>query len=270
MNNGDSEHMVMSIRCASVQTAVMSGVGGAVRMSMHSIVKKNTPDVSYCIPNEWICGELARFLRLPVPPFCTVKFDKPEGWGFVSLDASLTGETFPPANFERCANRLPSFATGMLLFDVFVMNPDRHEENFSVDYRVYPNPKPLIFDHGHALFGHIKGEGEKRLEEQREELGLDGDLHRIMPYLETDGYMDFWMERFMAIPEFFIREICLEACEFGLSDAEANTASSVLIYRKSRLLDFIRPYRQKMTMLQPSLFSSFADPSNGAKGGTNP
>lgn len=267
MNVDDANHIVIPIRFASIQTAVMSGIGGAVRMPMYSVVKKCTTDVPYCVANEWICGELGRFLRLPIPPFCIIECGKPVEFWFASLDASTSGETLPPADFGRCASKLPSFATGMMLFDIFIMNPDRHQQNFSVDYKAIPAPKPLLFDHGHALFGHVAGEGVKRLRTQQDTLGLDGSPHGIMPVLTTDNFMGAWMKKITAIPNFFIQGVCNEAQKMGISKNEASVAASTLLFRRDNLLTILRQHKNDMAALQTSLFSSFSNPSYGKRVG---
>jgi hypothetical protein len=44
-----------------------TGVLHSYHASLKSIVKNNEV-VKYCIPNEFICAEIGRFIGLPIPP----------------------------------------------------------------------------------------------------------------------------------------------------------------------------------------------------------
>ncbi|MBL0035370.1 MAG: hypothetical protein IPP26_06280, partial [Flavobacteriales bacterium] len=68
----------------------------------------------------------------------------------------------------------PFLATGLLLFDIWVANCDRHVKNFEVDYSTTP-VSMNIFDHGHALFGYVGGQGEARLNALMNRLGISVD-----------------------------------------------------------------------------------------------
>ena len=123
-------------------------------MQLSAIAKDNSL-APYCIPNELICGELARFLRLPVPPVGVVSQSAGTPL-FASRDFNLTGNSLPPVDVAACVQQLPRLSAGLLLFDIWVANCDRHAENFSVDFLATP-PVMNIFDHSHALFGYAGG-----------------------------------------------------------------------------------------------------------------
>ncbi len=125
------------------------GVAGSRYVYLSAVAKENVANAPYCIPNELICGELGRFLRLPVPPAGIVT--QAGGSAMVaSLDFNLTGNSLPPVNVNQCVRMLPTLSAGLLLFDIWIANCDRHEANFSLDTGTTP-PQMSIFDHSHAL-----------------------------------------------------------------------------------------------------------------------
>jgi len=136
------------------------GVAGSHFLEVSAVAKKNTARLPYCVPNELICGEIGRFLRLPVPPCGIVRSDvsRKDVW-FASLDFTSAGDTPPPADARQCAKRLPDLVTGILCFDILVANTDRHCGNMAFESR---NLRMHIFDHSHALFG-CAGSGQGRV-----------------------------------------------------------------------------------------------------------
>ena len=61
-------------RLVSVGNQLGIGVAGSHYLTISAVGKQNVANAPYCIPNELICGELGRFLRLPAPPLGVVKF----------------------------------------------------------------------------------------------------------------------------------------------------------------------------------------------------
>lgn len=146
------------------------GVAASRYVNLSAVAKENVSAAPYCIPNELICGELGRFLRLPVPPFGIVS-QTSGGVRFASLDFNLAGNALPPVDIANCLRILPSLSAGLLLFDIWVANCDRHAANFSVDFLATP-PQMNIFDHSHALFGYATGQGQSRLLVLMDRLGI--------------------------------------------------------------------------------------------------
>ena len=68
------------------------GVAGASYVTLSAVAKTNCSAAPYCVPNELICGELGRTLRLPVPPLGVIirPGDSPL---IASLDFNLTGNS---------------------------------------------------------------------------------------------------------------------------------------------------------------------------------
>jgi hypothetical protein len=201
----------------------------------------------YCVPNELICGEIGRFLRLPVPPF-----------GVVHSTVEKSTPLFASMRFaedarrgidpERCIEEFPGWCAGVLMFDILVANEDRHDENLAVDSR--SNPKSLyVFDHDTALFGWKSGEGIQRLERLRDRLGVSGgtvtggNRHCFLDLVSNADDLRQWLDRITTIPEWFIRAVCKEAVGVGISAKEAAAAEEFLKGRRHQLDCIIRKHK---------------------------
>jgi hypothetical protein len=228
-----------------------TGVSDGHLVSVNAVAKTNVPSAPYCVANELMCGELGRFLGLPVPPGGVVY--APDGKLFyASLSFNLTGNTLPPVNTTRCVKELPEMSAGVLLFDVLVANPDRHGRNFSVDFSSRP-PMMNVFDHGHALLGKDAGKGTSRLEKLRDRLGVSGgsrtagNRHSLLDQIGSDAHFGHWLERIRKVPSFFIDELCGEVVGLGCTDTEARAAAAFLKYRCQQLDSIVGANRAEFT-----------------------
>lgn len=229
-----------------------SGVQDSWRLSLSAVAKYNEPDSApYCLPNELICGEIGRFLGLPVPPGAVVHAagnPRSEYW-FASLDFNLTGNSLPPVDVDDCVAQLPDLATGLLLFDILVVNCDRHPGNFAVDFLANGGPRMSVFDHGHALFGFAAGDGLQRLAVLRDRLGASGgsvttgSRHCLLDKLATCDHFDKWLGRISAMPDFFIADLCEAAQGLGIGSAECAAAADFLRYRRDHLHSILQSHR---------------------------
>ena len=113
---------------------------------------------------EWICGEIARLLGLPVPEIVGVEVDR--GLGDAEPDEEIQdlihasdglnlGLDFLPGSlpFNPAAGPPPDpvFAADVVWFDGFVMNPDRSVQNVNL---LEWHGRPWLIDHGAALYVH--------------------------------------------------------------------------------------------------------------------
>ncbi len=246
-------------RIESVGRQLGIGVAQSRYVYLSAVAKENSASAApYCIPNELICGELGRFLRLPVPPVGIVSQVRGEPL-FASLDFNLTGNSLPPVNVVNCVNVFPSLSAGLLLFDIWVANCDRHAGNFSVDFYGTP-PQMNIFDHSHALFGYAAGQGEIRLTTLRDRLGIswttnnpvDSGQHRhcLLDAVSDDDHFDFWLNRIRATPDFYIEEICQDAEPYGLTAQEVSTAIDFLKARRDNMKQIISNNQAEFSAIQ--------------------
>lgn len=247
-------------RLVTVGQQMGIGVAGSMQVQLGAVGKANGPAAPYCIPNEMICAELGRFLRLPIPPWGIVRTAPTAPVWFASMDFNLAGNSLPPVDPVQCHTALPRESVGLLLFDILVANCDRHRGNFAVDYLTTP-PVMSVFDHSHALFGYVAGNGQGRLQELRDRLGCSGgsrtgpNRHCMLDVISGDNDFAGWVGRIRALPDFFIEEVCRDAGEFGLNPGEVNEASSFLKHRRDNLMAIVQSHKTEFTAIQQwSLF----------------
>jgi hypothetical protein len=210
---------------------------------------KACSDVSpYCVPNELICGEIGRFLRLPVPPFGIVSSTTDKNPLFASM--RFAQDRPPGVDPERCVERFPWLCAGVLLLDIFVANEDRHDENLAADSR--SNPKQLyVFDHDVALFGWKSGGAIERLGLLRDRLGVSGspvtrgNRHCFLDLVSNVDHMREWIQRISTIPEWFIDAVCREAVGTGVSAKEAAAGADFLKGRRYQMDSIIRNFQSE-------------------------
>jgi hypothetical protein len=240
-------------RIVYVGQPIGSGITDGHGVTVPGVAKTNGNSAPYCVPNEVICGELGRFLGLPIPPggVCYSPSSNHQLF-YVSLDFNLTGNTLPPVNTTNCIKQLPYQSAGLLLFDILIANADRHGRNLSVDFSAKP-PTMNIFDHGHALFGKDMGQGVARLQKLRDRLAISGgsrtqgNRHCILDQIDTDAHFGHWLERIRLIPDFLVDDLCAELPGLGCSTNEATAAAEFLKYRRTNLEQIIVDNRSQFT-----------------------
>jgi hypothetical protein len=242
-------------RISYVGPSVGSGITDGRLGSVPAIVKTNGDNAPYCVANEVACGEIGRFLGLPVPlgGVCYSPTSNPKLF-YASLDFNLPGRILPPTNVTTCVKQLPRLSSGVLLFDILIGNCDRHGRNISVDFSTKP-PNMNIFDHGHALFGKDRCQGVERLERLRERLAISGgsrtqgNRHCFLDQIETDEHFGYWLDRIRRIPDFLMDDIIEELPTLGCTDKESAAAREFLRYRRISLEHIIEENKQEFSRI---------------------
>jgi len=199
----------------------------------------------YCVPNEYICARLGTAIGLPIPPFALSKHsDRARRILFSSLDFNPAGLRPPRILPDICMKFLPSECAGVIVFDIWIANEDRHDENLVVDKTV--EPKSIrVYDHDQALFGGNRIRGIPRLDALRDRLGITdlqitgGNDHCLLPYLTSSEHLEMWVDRIQSIPEWFISETCQTLARRGLLRAEVNAAIKFLTHRQGIMKDLV-------------------------------
>jgi hypothetical protein len=224
----------------------LGGVNDAWIVTSESIARGNSDVSPYLIPNEWICGNLAWFLRLPIPPFALVRKSSTQKGMFASLKFGTSDSTPDDARPERCVQSLPDLCTGILLFDVLVANGDRHVGNIKVDDPFQPSLMH-VFDHDRALLGCVAKGGRRRLGHMLTRMGILGgsgsfggeQRHCFIDELNTAAHFGKWLERIRQIPDWFVGEICRQVRGLGVTQLEAEAAMSFLRHRKTQIRSLV-------------------------------
>jgi hypothetical protein len=117
------------------------------------LVKPNTPDHPFMAANEFVAARLATALGLPVPfgEIAHVRLPStPEGdetLAWVSAQVGLGKSTLPPPDMKAVLSAREETLSGVVVFDVWVNNIDRTEDN--VIY--HPRIGLWIIDHDQAF-----------------------------------------------------------------------------------------------------------------------
>ncbi len=135
-------------------TAISLGRVGGELPARHKWTNDDRP---YCVANEFICAELAHQIGLPIPPFAITQSNQfPAVPIFSTVDINFDGRDFSPVEPEYCVKHLEDLCAGVLVFDVFIANSDRHDENIVVNDDLTPT-ELYLYDHDVALLGYFKG-----------------------------------------------------------------------------------------------------------------
>lgn len=237
------------------RTAPGAGVTDPMEAEVSAIVKRNDPkECPYCVPNELIAGELGRQIRLPIPP-CGLLVDKakPTQHWFGSLNFNLLGDSLPPVIAEDCYELIPFLVTGVLLFDIWIANGDRHERNLAMDTST-STPRLSVFDHSHALFGVVERRGSARLKRLRDRIAIGESTnpsvnrHCFLDVVTSAEHFGEWCDRIASVPDYAIRSIVEEARPGGLTALEFQTAVEFLTYRRTALSKIIRSNRDEFAI----------------------
>ncbi len=116
---------------------------------------------------EWLAGELARAIGLPVPDLVSVEMDpalgdaepdeeihdlvRASGGLNLGMDFLPGALTFNPAAATARSIIAPDFAADVVWLDAFVTNPDRSPQNPNL---LVWHGRPWLIDHGAALYVH--------------------------------------------------------------------------------------------------------------------
>jgi hypothetical protein len=215
-----------------------------------SIGKQNSAESPYCIANEYICATLAQRIRLPVPPFAIMKRTARSQPMFASL-GFLIGQDSRPKDAQ--AGKLwemdPFLTTGIVLFDVWIGNPDRSEDNILVDDGKCPK-KIVIIDHERALFGARAGYGLTTLKTYKKSFIANGLFDRgsgsiLLPAIKKDGHFNEWFDRIEKVDDWFIRSTCEGIREVSVRKRDCDAAANFLIERRNSLRKIVIDNRDR-------------------------
>jgi hypothetical protein len=218
-------------------------------VGLSGVAKGNAHGTTLTVANEHICGQLGRGACLPIPPAALV--EKNGVPYHVSLDFNLSGQGLPPADSAALVQALPELACGIVLFDVWIVNSDRHQSNLTFDQIT---GQVQLFDHSPAF---LQGPDPiNTLQAKYDELGIGG--HCIAPQLKSLEGMRMWFERFNAIPNFFIEDAFETAKSVGLLDAQVPPARDFVLNRRARVLELVNAHRTSFPLVLPDEWDRLA------------
>ena len=141
------------------------GATGSLHVGVAGVAKKGVEGQPFAVANELTCRHLASAILLPVPTGFIIE---QEGVPYyVSLNFNLAGEDLPPVDAVAFARDEATLASGIVLFDIWIVNSDRNTGNLT--YR--SNWGRQVFDHGSTFF-HT-ADGRNYLTEREDRLSME-------------------------------------------------------------------------------------------------
>jgi hypothetical protein len=203
---------------AAWKNPVAQGASDTWYVELRGYAKVTSPEVPYCVPNEYVCGRIGQLLGLPLPPGAAIKPQSPGGGaGWVTLNFSPKDEPLPPVDPATVVAAVPDLAAGVVVFDLFIANTDRHAGNLAF----LPSQKRLdVFDHSHALMGVRDGRVKDRFAEVENETALSGkevdgissNRHCLIDHVSDAPALLGWAEDVQwLVGDRFLHRICAEA-----------------------------------------------------------
>jgi hypothetical protein len=212
--------------------------GGAVTgpryVTMTAIAKHNGPDAPHLVANEYVSMKLGLALELPVVMGAISKSEDEDQLVYLSFRVGAKSEAPPPVIPAHLVADFPDIAAGLVAFDIWIGNEDRHDRNLAYTR----NHQPVaIFDHSHALFRLKQGGGREGLLKRAKLPMVAG---RIVPELLSDRDLKEWARRIKSVRDETIRRICDSALHHDAFDSDERDAlKSFLVYRRDRIDEFV-------------------------------
>jgi hypothetical protein len=208
-------------------------------------IAKNPQNVPNVVANELICASFGRVLLLPIPPGFIIDHNGP---CYVSLNFNLAGQDLPPADAVALLAQHPRLCTGIILFDVWMLNSDRHTQNLAFDKSTN---KCQIFDHSHAFF---QNPGRQHLESQKGQIGIAN--HCLASEATALEGFEEWIARIQAIPKFYIVEIVAAAVDVGLPAADKDYCAEFILDRRTRIKELIVAHKAHFPKIEQATWNT--------------
>ena len=199
----------------------------------------------YRVPNEYICSRLGEFIGLPIPP-CVITYNEilASPCIFSMLNFNVDKHELPPIEPRLFVKHMPRESSGILMFDIWIANSDRHDENLTVDDLERPSVVQ-VFDHDQALFGGDKNKGCDRMSQLVLRLGITGgpvtgnNEHCLLGVIDSAEYFAEWINAICRVPDAAIERLFRDVLQLKLINAEEHDAGVDFIKTRRGLLQSI-------------------------------
>jgi hypothetical protein len=227
----------------AIGSPVFDGVSASVNVGVATIAKKPNVKEPNIIINELACNLIARSLFLPCPP--GILLDHGGDTYFCSMNFNLAGQALPPIPVQTVLSRHPRLSWGIILFDVLMMNPDRHGRNLAYDRT---SDRLQIFDHSRA-FLPLTADIDSIINDNAGKLGLVS--HCLQSEIANWDGFDIWSERIKALPDFAIDETVSAICKIGFPSDKSRAAAGFLKSRRDGIDGLVTTNIGQFPKLQP-------------------
>ncbi|WP_155945621.1 hypothetical protein [Micromonospora sp. CNB394] len=209
----------------------------AVRVAAYA--RRNTPQRRFAVVNDYVASTLGTAAGLPVPPGTLLRVGQGE-LGYLSLGFSDKGDRPPPVIPPVFAHERPWDATGIIAFDQWILNNDRHDANLAY----LPNSGVAVFDHDMALICNPpSGDACGSLETGLEQTVKD---HILARHLTTAEYFPEWCDRIKSVGKREIRRVVSTCQDANLIDRNV----------RDKLIDFLE---HRQTRIQSHIGRTTSD-----------
>lgn len=218
-----------------LRSFVRDGTGslpGAWFGTANVYVKPNEDDHQYVIANEFLASRLAAMIGLP-SALGEVANDPAGHPVWVNALVGLEGQEVAPPDPAELVAAEPDLAAGVFVFDTWILNCDRHDENLTF----HPKLGVWIYDHDQALGGRRTGEAVTMEGCKRSSL----TYHVLADQYLAAEYIDAWIQRVQSVPRSSLSRAVQRGYRFALYTSDARDAiMSFLEDRRSQLRHLVK------------------------------
>lgn len=215
----------------------LEGSEGVSAVRMTAYVRRPTAKRPYGVVNDYIASALGMAVGLPVPPG-TLMQTRSE-FAYISLGFSDRGDRLPPALLDEFAEERPWEATGVLAFDQWIYNSDRHSGNLAFDSKLGVS----VYDHDLSLIARANERPVDTLREYRDK-ELSG--HPLAKYVKNASYFESWFDRIAGIRTEEVRRIVRTCSKLGLIENELKQELINFVdFRKAKVKEYIERTRNE-------------------------
>lgn len=237
---------------------IASGGSGSVSgVQLNGYIRQNVDDRPFGVVNDFVASTLGAMIGLPVPPIALVELSGGEV-GSVSLGFGERGVQPPPADLAALAAAHPEDAAGTVVFDQWVCNQDRHDENIA-----YLAKKGVsIFDHDAALIGHKPPvSASENLASGR---GVIVSGHPLAPHIDDWRLIESWIGEVRRLTPRSIQRVVERAYDSRLVTApERDGIVGLLTYRARTLSAMMDNRLPEFTKVEQRAISEEGDSDDG-------
>ncbi len=210
---------------------------------------KRDRESPYEVFNELVAMRLGHLIGLPIPAGIVV--ERNGNFFFASCDVSTVDGELPAADVPRLCRDRSDDACGIMVFDAWIANTDRHDENIWYDYY---GDVVVAFDHGRGLLGTS---GRPHMNSNKVRLGIRLDEVCLADHIISFNEFPKWHDRICRLHPNAIIQTVTEASSVDIDKSLALECGDWLINRRNILPDLFRNERHVFKKLQKTIFDPF-------------
>ncbi|MFE6071239.1 hypothetical protein [Streptomyces sp. NPDC056525] len=214
--------------------------GGVGHLRLNAYARKNTPERPFGVANDFISSSLGMAAGLPVAPGALVGVYG-GGFNYASLAFGDRGDQPPPIIPPNFCRERPWEACGIIAFDQWIYNTDRHDENIGH----LPGVSVGLFDHDLSLMNSSLTL-ESALSLLADCQDRPSTSHCLTAHVTDVSHFGEWFDRIASVTRREIRRITATAFSADLVNADLRDALTAFVeHRQTRIGEFIEQTRSQ-------------------------